>query len=126
MPRSIVAFAVAATFIAGAASAAESTPIQRGRDLVARNCSMCHAIGPTGDSPLPAAPRFRELHERYPVENLAEAMAEGIVTGHPQMPEFLFYSWEVHDIIAYLKSIQTKQPASTPSAPAVGPRQATR
>ena len=75
---------------------------------------------------MPAAPKFRELHQRYPVENLAEAMAEGIVTGHPQMPEFLFYSWEVHDIIAYLKSIQTKQPASTPPVLGVGPRRAIR
>lgn len=68
---------------------------------------MCHAIGKAGDSPNPIAPPFRRLHERYPVENLAEALAEGILVGHPEMPEFRFSAHEVLDIIAYLKSIQT-------------------
>jgi cytochrome c len=36
------------------------------------------------------APPFRTLHERYPVEDLVEPLAEGIVTGHPTMPEFRF------------------------------------
>ena len=36
----------------------------------------------------PKAPPFRALHERYPVENLSEALAEGIRTGHPEMPQF--------------------------------------
>ena len=46
------------------------------------------------------------LHERYPVENLAEAVAEGIVSGHPTMPEFRLDPAEINDVIAYLKSIQ--------------------
>jgi hypothetical protein len=32
------------------------------------------------------APPFRTLHERYPVENLEEPLAEGIISGHPSMP----------------------------------------
>ena len=59
---------------------------QRGRTQA--NCGQCHAVGPIGESPLRIAPPFRTLHQRYPVESLAEALAEGIVTGQPSMPEF--------------------------------------
>ena len=82
-----------------------------GRELVQRNCSMCHAIGRDGVSPNPQAPPFRELHNRYDVEDLAEALAEGIITGHPAMPEFRFEPYELNSIIHYLKSIQTNQKA---------------
>lgn len=59
-----------------------------------------------GESPLPAAPPFRTLHQRYPVESLEESLAEGIVTGHPDMPEFRFDPSQVGDVIAYLKSLE--------------------
>jgi cytochrome c len=106
--RNLAALGVAGLLAGFAAPApVATTPEARGHALVARNCSMCHAIEKVGDSPNPAAPPFRRLHERYPVENLGEALAEGILVGHPQMPEFRFAADEVSDIIAYLKSIQT-------------------
>lgn len=83
-----------------------SPAAQRGLVLVRTNCSRCHAIGRMGESPLPIAPPFRTLHERYPVDDLQEPLAEGIVTGHPTMPEFRFDPGQVGDIIAYLKSLE--------------------
>jgi cytochrome c len=83
-----------------------SPAAQRGFVIVRTNCSRCHAVGKVGDSPLPIAPRFRTPHERYPVEDLEEPLAEGIVTGHPTMPEFRFDPGQVGDIIAYLKSLE--------------------
>jgi cytochrome c len=83
-----------------------SPAAQRGLVIVRTNCSRCHAIGKMGNSPLPVAPPFRTLHERYPVEDLQEPLAEGIVTGHPTMPEFRFDPGQVGDIIAYLKSLE--------------------
>jgi cytochrome c len=83
-----------------------SPAAQRGLVIVRANCSRCHAIGKIGDSPLPIAPLFRTLHERYPVEDLEEPLAEGIVTGHPTMPEFRFDPGQVGDIIAYLKTLE--------------------
>jgi mono/diheme cytochrome c family protein len=83
-----------------------SPAAQRGSVIVRTNCSRCHAVGKVGDSPLPIAPPFRTLHERYPVEDLQEPLAEGIVTGHPTMPEFRFDPGQVGDIIAYLKSLE--------------------
>jgi mono/diheme cytochrome c family protein len=67
---------------------------------------MCHAVGKTGDSPLALAPPFRTLHDRYPVEDLEESLAEGIVTGHPTMPQFQLDAAQINDFIAYLKSLQ--------------------
>jgi cytochrome c len=114
---------IVAAFALFAATAALAQPkadasVERGHALVERNCSMCHAIGPTGDSPNPLSPHFRDLHQRYPVEDLAEALSEGIMVGHPQMPQFRFAPDEIADIIAYLQSIQTRQhagPAPRPS-----------
>jgi cytochrome c len=83
-----------------------SPAAQRGLVLVRTSCSRCHAIGKVGDSPLPIAPPLRTLHERYPVEDLQEPLAEGIITGHPTMPEFRFDPGQVGDIIAYLKSLE--------------------
>ena len=83
-----------------------SPAAQRGLVIVRTNCSRCHAIGKVGDSPLPIAPPFRTLHERYPVKDLQEPLAEEIVTGHPTMPEFRFDPGQVGDIIAYLKSLE--------------------
>ncbi|AWN39588.1 c-type cytochrome [Methylobacterium durans] len=79
---------------------------QRGAAFVQSNCARCHAVGRVGSSPLAEAPPFRTLHERYPVENLAEALAEGITTGHPSMPEFSLDPGQVDDVIAYLKTLE--------------------
>jgi cytochrome c len=82
---------------------------QRGRTFVQTNCSQCHAIGRIGESPLKVAPPFRELHKRYPVESLAEALSEGIVTGHPSMPQFRLDVAQINDLLAYLKSLEPAQ-----------------
>lgn len=108
-------FGIAAAFLAvlalGAADArAASEPLspraQRGLVFARTNCVKCHAIGLSGESPLPIAPPFRTLHTRYPVDNLAEALAEGIVTGHPSMPEFQLDGAQIDDLLAYLKTLE--------------------
>ena len=66
----------------------------------------CHAIGRQGESPMAKAPPFRDLHKRYPVENLQEALGEGIATGHATMPEFKFEPKQVDEIIDYLKTLE--------------------
>lgn len=76
-----------------------------GARLVEKNCARCHAVGPTGASAHPDAPPFRELHERYPPEALGEALAEGISTGHSDMPEFVLAPEQVAAIIAYIGSL---------------------
>jgi cytochrome c len=91
----------------GAAIAQEGASLEsRGRELLASNCSRCHAIGSDGSSTHHQAPPFRTLSRRYPIESLAEALGEGLVTGHPDMPEFVFDVADVGAILAYMKSIQ--------------------
>jgi len=85
---------------------AMSPAAQRGRVLVINNCARCHAIDKHSASPVALAPPFRTLHERYPVEDLQEPLAEGIVTGHPMMPEFSFDPGQVNDIITYLETLE--------------------
>jgi len=83
-----------------------SPAAQRGRALLLANCARCHAIDKVSPSPLKIAPPFRTLHLRYPVEDLEEPLAEGIITRHPAMPAFSFDPGQVADIIAYLKSLE--------------------
>ena len=85
---------------------AQDSAVQRGRAFAQANCARCHAVGPAGDSPLPKAPPFCMIHQRYPVENLVEALAEGIRTAHPAMPEFELDQRQIDDLIAYLKSLE--------------------
>ena len=101
--------AVGFTVLCGLACAQEML-VNKGEALVRENCSRCHAIGKEGDSPHPPAPPFRTLSSKYPVEDLAESLAEGIVSGHPDMPVFVFNPPEVKAIIEYLQSIQEKKP----------------
>jgi cytochrome c len=98
------------------AAAAEKDLTAKGEVLVKENCARCHAIGKEGDSPHPEAPPFRTLSSKYPIEDLAESLAEGIVSGHPDMPIFAFTPTDVAAIIDYLNSIQDApaQPAEPP------------
>ena len=100
-------FAAASVLTAQAQDAdQDAASIARGAAFAQSHCARCHAIGRTGDSPLKQAPPFRTLHERYPVENLQEALGEGILTGHPEMPEFELDPDQIDDFLVYLNSLQ--------------------
>lgn len=92
--------------LAAPAAGQEPDEVTRGRELVTTYCADCHAVGAEGTSPFPPAPLFRELYKRYDVEFLAEALVEGIVTSHPDMPEFEFDPGQATAIVAYLKSLE--------------------
>ncbi len=100
-----VVFAVALPRHAISAEAL-SPPAQRGQVFVLTNCSRCHSVDKVTESPLKIAPPFRTLHNRYPVENLQESLAEGIITGHPTMPAFRLDPGQIADVIAYLKTLE--------------------
>lgn len=113
-------------FAAAPAAASDDERLERGEAILSEACASCHAIGKTGESPNPVAPPLRELSEDYPVENLAESLAEGIMSGHPDMPVFVFEPQEVEAILVYLRSIQvspdpeTQMPGSPDPADAEG------
>lgn len=106
-----------ATAAPAPAEPTEAQSIALGKALVARNCGMCHAVGRTRMSANPQAPPLRDLHRRMDVEMLGEGLAQGILTGHPAMPEFRFEPNEVIGIVRYLRSIQSRESveATTPA-----------
>jgi len=85
-----------------------SGEVARGEAVVTARCGSCHAVGRSGPSPHATAPAFRTLSQRYKIEALEEALAEGLSSGHPDMPEFAFETEDVAAIIAYLNAIQEK------------------
>lgn len=86
-------------------AAAEERPVARGRAIAEAKCAGCHAVGTKGSSPMAEAPPLREIPRRYPVEHLAEAFAEGIIVGHPAMPQFRFEPPEIDALLSYLQSL---------------------
>jgi mono/diheme cytochrome c family protein len=89
-----------------AAAEAESDGLAKGRALLKANCARCHAIGLEDSSAHGQAPPFRVVVTRYPPDDLSEALAEGITSGHPDMPEFVFEVDEVFAITEYLNSLR--------------------
>lgn len=89
---------------------AEDALVKEGQVLIDSYCADCHATGLAGDSKHPAAPPFRTLHERYEVEWLSEALVEGLVTGHEDMPEFEFDPIQAEAIVAYLQWLEIAGP----------------
>lgn len=97
---------LAFAFIALTQAMAASPEEQRGKTFALNNCARCHSIDKVSPSRLKIAPPFRTLHTRYPIETIAEALAEGIYTGHPTMPVYQLDPDQIHDLLAYLKTLE--------------------
>ncbi len=110
--RLLVAAALIAVLAGGAIGQTGTEPTaqeRRGEALLMRLCQGCHAVGRTGASTNPEAPAFRTLGQRYRIEALEEALAEGgLASGHSDMPDFGFTAEEVGEVIAYLNAIQQR------------------
>lgn len=89
---------------------AQEVSITSGRELAMARCSRCHAVGRTGDSPNPRSPRFRDLGPNFPFASLGEALMQGMIVGHPEMPIQHLTQTESGDLIAYMRTLQ--EPAS--------------
>lgn len=98
-------FMMAMVLAAGVTRADDTEMIERGRALAAEKCARCHAIGADDKSLHEKAPPFRDVVEIYPSEDLAEALAEGIVSGHPDMPVFVFQPPDIEAFLGYLNSL---------------------
>lgn len=87
-------------------SVAHDPLVESGMALLETHCAECHAVGIDEESPLEEAPPLRNVARAYEPELLAESLAEGIVTGHADMPEFVFEPDEIDAIIAYLSDLR--------------------
>jgi len=84
--------------------------IGQGQAMAEMMCADCHAIGADDVGPHPETVPFGRLSWKYPIETLAEPLAEGIIVGHPDMPVFQFEPKDIDALLAYLKTIQEPQP----------------
>jgi mono/diheme cytochrome c family protein len=81
-------------------------PAQRGQTFVRVHCAQCHSIDKVSESPLKVAPPFRDLHLRFPIEDLRRPLSEGIIAKHPTMPQFRLEPDQVSDVLAFLQSLE--------------------
>lgn len=100
------AIAAVIGFLSAVPAVSEEEGAPRGREIAEAACAPCHAIGRSGTSPNPKATPFREIGRKYPVDNLEETLAEGVVTGHPEMPKVKMTPKDIGAFIAYLRTIQ--------------------
>ena len=100
----LVGAALLMSQVSGASQA--ETAQQRGKVIAQGLCSRCHAIETTGDSPFPAAPRFRSLEARTDLSKLAGRIRGGLLTGHEDMPMFRFDRDDADAMVAYIRSVQ--------------------
>jgi len=104
----LLALSISMAVVPWAAAAQSTGDADAGRIYAEARCAQCHAVDVSGESPYSPAPAFRTLYTRYPVENLAEALAEGIGVGHRgevQMPEFVLTPEEIDNLLAYLTEL---------------------
>ena len=90
---------------ASLANGTASPEIAAGKMLAEKLCAKCHAVLTTGDSPDAKAPPFRTFAQKWPVQDLEEALAEGIVVGHGIMPEFEFEPADITSLLSFIESL---------------------
>ena len=85
---------------------ASPAEIAAGQKMAEEQCGTCHAVARDAQSPMRNAPPFSYLGRSYPVSSLAEALAEGMITGHDSMPEWELEPAEIRGLLGYIQSIQ--------------------
>jgi cytochrome c len=100
-----VSVATVGLIYAALISGASSQGVSQGGRLAEKYCARCHAIGTADASRHPSSSPFRTIAAKSHVDDLQEALAEGLTVGHPDMPEFQFPPEQIASLPAYLKSI---------------------
>ncbi|KQO89664.1 cytochrome C [Methylobacterium sp. Leaf90] len=98
--------AVALSLLVALPVGARDASAVRGEAFAREHCARCHALGPRGTSPMRGAPPFRTLAGRFPVDDLADVLAEGVDRRHPAMPDFRLDPADAADLAAYLKAFR--------------------
>ena len=83
-------------------SATARTP---GARVFVANCARCHNLEKAGENPYAPAPPFRDIAKMYKATDLEEALVEGIVVGHPAMPEFEMTGEQAAAVATFIDSL---------------------
>jgi mono/diheme cytochrome c family protein len=84
----------------------ESKAAARGKAFAKANCAACHAIGATGDSPMPRATPFRQLGSRYDARRLEREFEAISEVGHYEMPSHGIAPGARQDLAAFILSLR--------------------
>lgn len=98
--RTCRASLIAMLFLAASPAVAQNSVA--GQAISEKLCSRCHAIKPGQKSKHARAPTFSAIANRYSVWGLQEALAEGIVVGHVDMPKFVFSPTDINNLLTYM------------------------
>ena len=101
----VLLFTLLSLIILPASAFADGSLVAKGRALAEANCARCHNLEKTGDSPFVPAPPFRIISKNYKPSDLEEALVEGIVVGHPAMPEFELTGEQAAALGAFIDSL---------------------
>ena len=118
--NALLVFCARASLCLGVAAVAQpvlAQPAVDGREIAQRNCSRCHAIGPNGDSRVKNAPPFRDLSDIADMDDLVNALHDGLLADHPVMPKMQLTQKEITALAAYLRDIQAKRAAALNTRP---------
>lgn len=105
LPIVSVFFAILVAAIAASQAWSSEPLIQSGRAIAEANCARCHSIEKMGESPFVPAPPFRVIARMYKASDLEEALVEGIVVGHPAMPEFQLTGEQAAALSSFIDSL---------------------
>jgi mono/diheme cytochrome c family protein len=84
--------------------------VERGQSIAEQTCLRCHTKfegDPLPDPNVTNAPALASFGQRWPLENLEEALAEGITVLHESvtMPEFSFTPETIADLLSYMETL---------------------
>ncbi|HAI32103.1 MULTISPECIES: c-type cytochrome [unclassified Thalassospira] len=87
--------------------------VERGQSIAEQTCLRCHTKfegDPLPDPNVTNAPALASFGQRWPLENLEEALAEGITVSHESvtMPEFSFTPETIADLLSYMDKLTQK------------------
>ncbi len=105
-PRLALYVAIVLVSVVAQPAFAERASSARGLAFARNLCARCHATGSRGASPMHGAPSFRVLAERFPIDDLADVLMEGVERRHPAMPDVRLNPAEAADLMAYLKDLR--------------------
>lgn len=81
--------------------------VERGHAIAEQTCLRCHREFESDPVRNPAAPALATFGQRWPLEDMQEALAEGITVSHENtdMPEFSFSPETINELLAYFADL---------------------
>jgi mono/diheme cytochrome c family protein len=105
MPRLVLSVAI---LVASASATLAEDPgdLQAGFNMAQHVCAKCHGIS-AEPSPLPQAPRFREVADQKGMTGTA--LTVWMQTSHPTMPNIVLTKQQTLDVVAYILSLKGRE-----------------